>query len=165
MKVEQFASWVNLANKTELENIEHLVLYFLEDKEQAEFTVADMSSILVGLGYGKANGARLKGKTKKSSTFVNGSKKGLFKLSVKRVAALRVDFSDLSESEEIISNESLLSEILFKEANRLYLLKVAQQINATYENNLFDGCALMTRLSLETLLIQCFESVGIENYV
>jgi hypothetical protein len=72
-----------LANKTELENIEHLVPYFVEDKEQAEFTVADMSSILVGLGYGKANGARLKGKTKKFSTFVNGSKKGLFKLSVK----------------------------------------------------------------------------------
>ena len=65
-----------MANKTELENIEHLVPYFLEDKVQAEFTVADMSSILVGLGHGTTNGARLKGKAKKSSTFVNGSEKG-----------------------------------------------------------------------------------------
>ena len=103
-----------------------MAFYFLENKEQAEFTVADMSAILVELGYAKRNGARLKRKTKKSPTFVNGSKEDLFKLSVKRAAALRVAFPDLSESEEIISDEPLLPEILLKEANRLYLLKVVQ---------------------------------------
>ncbi len=122
-----------------------MAFYFLENKEQAEFTVADMSAILVELGYAKRNGARLKRKTKKSPTFVNGSKEDLFKLSVKRAAALRVAFPDLSESEEIISDEPLLPEILLKEANRLYLLKVVQQINTAYENNLFDCCALMMR--------------------
>lgn len=165
MKVEQFAGIADLANKAELEKIEHLAFYFLENKEQAEFTVADMSAILVGLGYAKPNTARLKGKIKKSSAFVNGSKKDQFRLSVKRSAALRIDFPDLSESEEIISDDSLLPEILFKEANRLYLLKVAQQINAAYENNLFDGCALMMRRLLEILLIHCFESAGIESQV
>lgn len=165
MKVEQFSGLANLANKTELEKIEYLAFYFLENKEQAEFTVADMSAILIGLGYAKPNATRLKGKIKKSSAFVNGSKKDLFRLSVKRTAALRIDFPDLSESEEIISDDSLLPEILFKEANRAYLLKVAQQINAAYENNLFDGCALMMRRLLEILLIHCFESAGIESQV
>lgn len=165
MKVEQFASQANLANKTELEKIEYLAFYFLENKEQAEFTVADMSAILVGLGYAKPNATRLKGKIKKSSAFVNGSKKDLFRLSVKRATALRTDFPDLSESEEIISDDSLLPEILFKEAKRAYLLRVAQQINAAYENNLFDGCALMMRRLLEILLIHCFEHAGIENQV
>lgn len=165
MKVEQFSNLASLSNKKELEKIECLAFYFSENKGQAEFTVSDMSSILVGLGFAKPNASRLKDKLIKSRLFVKGSKKELFRLSVKRINQLREAFPGLSESEEVISDDSLLPEILFKEAKRNYLLKCAQQVNAAYENNLFDACALMMRRLLEILLIHCFEEAAIEDQV
>lgn len=165
MKVEQFSNLVSLADKMELEKIELLAFYFSENKEQNEFAVSDMCSMLVALGFAMPNATRLKEKMKKSQSFVKGRKKDLFRLSVKRNNELRTNWPDLSESEEITSDDSLLPEILFKEAKRNYLLKIAQQINSSYENNLFDACALMMRRLLEILLIHCFEEAGIQDQV
>ncbi len=165
MKVEHFSNSALLTDKKELEKIEYLAFYFSENKAQHEFTVPDMCSILVGLGFARPNATRLKAKIQKSKSFVKGSKKDLFRLSVKRCNELRVEMPDLSENEEIASDDSLLPEILFKEARRNYLLKVAQQINASYENNLFDACALMMRRLLEILLVHCFEEKGIEDQI
>lgn len=165
MKVEQFSNLSSLSEKQELEKVELLAFYFSVNKDQHEFSVSDLSSILVGLGFAKPNPSRLRGKLKKSQSFVKGSKKDLFRLSVKTINKLRKEFPDLSESEEIVSDDSLLPEILFKEAKRNYLLKSAQQINASYENHLFDACALMMRRLLEILLIHCFEEAGIEDGV
>lgn len=165
MKLEQFSSLASLPDKTELEKVEYLAFYFLENKEQAEFTVSDMCTMLVSLGFAKPNATRLKGKITKSSAFVKGANKDLYRLSVKRIASLRTEFPDLSESEEILSDDSLLPEILFKETKRQYLIKVAQQINSAYENNLFDACALMMRRLLEILIVHCFESEGIEDQI
>ena len=165
MKVEQFSTLAKLDEKKELEKVELLAFYFSENKDQAEFTVSDVCSILSSLGFANPNIGRLKANIQKSRAFVKGARKDLFKLSVKRVKKFRSEYPDLSESEEVISDDSLIPEVLFKEANRQYLLKVAQQINAAYENNLFDACALMMRRLLEILLIHCFEHAGIESDV
>ena len=165
MKIEQFSSMAALADKPEIEKVEYLAYYFQENKEQAEFTVKDMGSILVALGFAQPNLTRLKNKIQKSQAFVKGTQKDLFRLSVKKSAALKKEFPDLSENEEITSDDSLLPEILLKEAKRPYLLRVAQQINAAYENNLFDACALMMRRMLEILIIHCFEAEGIEDQI
>jgi len=165
MKIEQFSSLANLVEKSELKKVEHLAFYFLENKEQVEFTVKDMAAILVALGFAQSNTARLNNAIQKSTVFNKGTKKDYYRLSAKSIKSLREDYPNLSESEEIISDDSLLPEILFNEVNRQYLVKVAQQVNATYENNLFDACALMMRRLLEILLIHCFEVQGIEDRV
>lgn len=165
MKIDHFANIANLTAKTELEKVELLAFYFLENKEQDEFSVPDMCSMLFGLGFAKPNSARLKKNITKSKGFVKGTGKDLFRLSAKKVEALRKDYPNLSESEEIISDDSLLPEILFKEARRGYLLRVAQQINASYERHMFDACSLMMRRLLEILLIHCFEAKGIQDQI
>jgi len=40
---------------------------------------------------------------------------------------------------------------------RGYLEKVVNQINGCYEKGWFDGCAVMIRRLIETLIIECFE--------
>ena len=165
MKVDHFANVANLTAKTELEKVELLAFYFLENKEQAEFSVPDMCSMLVGLGFARPNSARLKTRITKSKNFVKGTGKDLFRLSARKFEALRKEYPHLSENEEIMSDDSLLPEILFKEAKRGYLLRVAQQINASYERNMFDACALMMRRLLEILLIHCFEAKGIQDQI
>lgn len=165
MKVEQFSSLADLVNKTEIQKVEHLAFYLLENKDQSEFTVKDLVGILVALGFAQPNVTRLKSAVKKSSTFNKGTKADYFRLSAKAIKTLREQYPNLSESEEIMSDDSLLPEVLFNEVRRQYLIKAAQQINAAYEKNLFDACALMMRRLLEILLIHCFEAKGIEDRV
>lgn len=165
MKVEQFSSLADLVNKPEIQKVQHLAFYLLENKDQSEFTVKDLSGILVALGFAQPNNTRLKAAVKKSSLFNKGSRADYFRLSVKAITSLRELYPNLSESEEIMSDDSLLPEVLFKEVRRQYLIKAAQQINAAYENNLFDACSLMMRRLLEILLIHCFEANGIESRV
>ena len=44
---------------------------------------------------------------------------------------------------------------------RGYIEKVSHQINGCYANAWYDGCAVMLRRLLETLIIECFEQHGI----
>lgn len=48
---------------------------------------------------------------------------------------------------------------------RGYIERVVFQINGCYENGWFDGCAVMMRRLIETLVIECFESHGISNNI
>lgn len=48
---------------------------------------------------------------------------------------------------------------------RGYIERVAHQINGTYEKGWFDGCAVMMRRLLETLIIECFEAHGISDKI
>lgn len=48
---------------------------------------------------------------------------------------------------------------------RGYLEKIANQINGTYEKGWYDSCAVMMRRLLETVIIEAFESKGIESTI
>jgi len=44
------------------------------------------------------------------------------------------------------------------DSTRVYIQMVGFQVNGCYENGWFDGCAVMMRRLLETLIIECFEA-------
>lgn len=48
---------------------------------------------------------------------------------------------------------------------RGYIERVVNQINGCYEKGWFDGCAVMMRRLLETLIIECFEAHNIANKI
>ena len=161
MNIEHYARRVSLDEASEIRKIELLAYFFAEDKDQQEFTVSEMVEILVALGHARPNGTRLKSKIKGSRSFINGAKKDFFRLSVAARKTLSEEFPDVGDSEEIVSDSTLIPEILFEGIRRPYLERNVQQINAAYENNLFDACALMMRRLLEVLLIHSFEHAGI----
>jgi len=163
MKIELFAKMARLSELTELERVTLLAFYFSENKEQVDFSILDLCTIMVGLGFAKPNTSRLKLNIQKSKHFVRGTTKNTFRLSISAHDVLKQQYPDLSESEEVVSDDSLLPEILFEEARRPYLKKIAQQMNAAYENNLFDACALMMRRLLEILLIHAFQNLASED--
>ncbi|MDD5383377.1 MAG: DUF4145 domain-containing protein [Gallionella sp.] len=165
MKIEEFARITNLTHASELDKVAHLAYYFAENKDQQEFEIAQMCSILVALGYAAPNSTRLKRNIQKSKDFVKGSSKNTYRLSVKAKEVFKENFPEISESEEILSDDSLLPEILFQETRRPYLIRIAQQVNSSYENNLFDACTLMMRRLLEILIIHSFQHHGIEKEI
>ena len=62
------------------------------------------------------------------------------------------------------SNEFILPFALVR-GTRGYIEKVVNQINGCYEKGWYDGCAVMMRRVLETLMIECFEKHGIDGKI
>lgn len=62
------------------------------------------------------------------------------------------------------NTQQVLPTSLFKNT-RGYLEKIVNQINGCYEKGWFDGCAVMIRRLVETLIIECFEEHGIADSI
>lgn len=61
-------------------------------------------------------------------------------------------------------NEFMLPHAMVK-GTRGYIERVVFQINGCYEKGWFDGCAVMMRRLIETLIIECFEKHGIAHKI
>ncbi len=61
-------------------------------------------------------------------------------------------------------NELILPQAIVR-GTRGYIERVVFQINGCYENGWFDGCAVMMRRLIETLIIECFEKYGIADRI
>jgi hypothetical protein len=48
---------------------------------------------------------------------------------------------------------------------RPYIERIVNQINGCYEKGWFDGCAVMMRRLIETLIIECFEAAKIADKI
>lgn len=62
------------------------------------------------------------------------------------------------------ANEFILPHAMVS-GTRGYIEKVVFQINGCYEKGWFDGCAVMMRRLIETLIIECFEKYGIASKI
>lgn len=84
--------------------------------------------------------------------------KGSYKPSRDSIIKFDNEFSELFyKSEDVISCDSIIPESLYKDT-RGYIISLSSQINASYENNIFDGCAVLMRRLLEILLIHTYET-------
>jgi hypothetical protein len=62
------------------------------------------------------------------------------------------------------ANEYMLPFALVR-GTRGYIERVVNQINGCYERGWFDGCAVMMRRLIETLIIECFEHHKIDSKI
>jgi hypothetical protein len=62
------------------------------------------------------------------------------------------------------ANEFILPHSMVR-GTRGYIEKIVFQINGCYEKGWFDGCAVMMRRLIETLIIESFEKHGIANKI
>lgn len=111
------------------------------------------------------NSSRLKKNIEKSRQIIKGTQPKTFRLHANEINKLEVSFPSLNiKDEEIECGETILPEKLYKDT-RGYIESIAKQINASYENNIFDGCAVLMRRLLEILLIQSYENLGIQDSI
>jgi hypothetical protein len=62
------------------------------------------------------------------------------------------------------ANEFILPFAMVR-GTRGYVERVVNQINGCYEKGWFDGCAVMMRRLIETLIIECFEQYKIDSKI
>lgn len=165
MKLRQFASLANFDNKIELDRILLTAFHQLTFDGKDEFDLREVINILYDIGYPKPNLSRLKNNISTSKKFIKGSQILSYKIHSKEFSKLKESFPEITiKSEEIIASETILPETLFLKT-RGYIENLSKQINACYENNLFDACAVLMRRVVEILLIHSYEHIGRINEI
>lgn len=162
MSLPNFVVESNLLERTEVEKVRFLAFYHYKASTQTEFTMQDALTWFQTLNLAKPNLSRLKKNLLKSSYFVRGTNHDTFRLHAREIRNLDTQFPNISHNEEVVSNDTILPVSLYK-VNRGYIESLAKQINASYENNIFDGCAVLMRRLLEILLIHAYENLGVES--
>jgi hypothetical protein len=74
---------------------------------------------------------------------------------------LDVELAALVPRNQVIDNKSVVPSELVRA--RGYLARVVAQLNAAYDAELYDCCAVMCRRTLETLIIEAYEHAGLTS--
>jgi len=165
VELESFADICELYDATELDRARLIAFYLYSQKEQVEYSVSDVVAYLDELHLPKPNVSRLKNKIKDSSSFLKGSSQNSFKLHRKEIKQLESEYPQVvSKSEKVISEDTILSSSLMSNT-RGFIESLSRQINAAYQFNIFDGCAVLMRRLLEILLIMAHENQGIGDEI
>lgn len=105
---------------------------------------------------GPVNISRLKTQLAGHTATVKGTKPDTFKLKLSQIPALDKAYVPLTGAKPPAVAHVLLPEAQTA-GSRVYLMRISWQLNGSYEAGFYDGCAVMMRRLLETLLIAAFE--------
>jgi hypothetical protein len=165
MTLDQFAKMAHVLTATEVQKVRLLAFYFHKTEHKVEFTLADVDSWLDQLHHAKPNASRLRTKLSHSRSFVRGKTLNAFRLHAADIDELQSQFPGIrTDSEEVKSDDSILPKPLY-DNTRGFIEALARQINAAYEYNIFDGCAVLMRRLAEILLILSYEHLNIERAI
>jgi hypothetical protein len=165
MKLELYCARLNFFDQTELKKVLYLAYYHQKVEKIVDFTVSDVVAWFQKIHLPKPNSSRLNDNLQKSKKFIRGSNVKSFRLHASEIRELEAALPELNEkSEEILSDDSMLPSNIFM-GTRGFIEKLSKQINASYENNIFDGCAVLMRRLLEVLLILSYEELKIDNLI
>lgn len=165
MNFDKFCSKADLLRKPELEKVSLLAFFHIRSERLEQFTPADAGEWFRKLNLNIPNLSRLRKNLKKSPNFVKATGSDAFKLHAREIARLDTVFPELQQkSEEITATDIILSKALYS-GTRGFIESLSQQINASYEHNIFDGCAVLMRRLIEVLLILSYQHLGIDSQI
>ena len=165
MTAKQFGTAVSLHEKNEMEKTRYLAFFHLTKSGVTEFTVSTIAEWFGDLNLTIPNLSRLRSKLRASRSFVKGSGKDHYRLHAKEINELTGTLPALAEeSETIVSSDTIIPASLVTNT-RGFIESLARQINASYEQNIFDGCAVLMRRLVEVLLILAYQANGIESKI
>lgn len=165
MTLKQFCIESGLIEATELEKVTFLAFFYHETAGVVEFTMPDMHAWFDAVPLSRPNPSRLAAKMRASRSFVRGKASGSFRLHISLLNQLQTRFPALGAASEEIRTESTILPHALYHGTRGFIELLAKQINASYEHNIFDGCAVLMRRLLEVLLILSYEHLGIAKTI
>ncbi|WP_179033026.1 DUF4145 domain-containing protein [Paenibacillus kribbensis] len=166
MSLSLYSKKIDLARKTEIDKVTYLSYYFHESEQKTFFYLADILGWFDDLNFVRPNISRLKTNLKKSRNFVKGKQVDSFMLHPNKYSDLKLELSFLiMEDEEVKTGSNEVIPNDFFQDTRGYIKKISKQINSSYENNIFDGCAVLMRRLLEILLIHSFENLKLDGLI
>jgi len=143
-----------------------LAYYHLRVDGVTEFSTKDISSWFVDLSIPRPNESRLRKRLQDSGNVWRINKSNTFRLHATYIAKMDASYPYLQQnSDEVVEHGSILPNSLFRDIRRTHIVRLAKQINACYERNIFDGCAVLMRRLLEVLLILSYQHHSAEDAI
>ncbi len=121
-----------------------------------------MAKIIEKAKYGKQNISRLRSQIKKERAIIQ--RNDILSLNIKYREKLDKVYSSYLKNKPIKKSDSVLFLDNFSNT-RSYIYNVVFQINASYDSNLMDCCAVMCRRLLETLMIETLIKKGLKTKI
>lgn len=168
MRIIEFIDKTDLKNKNECERAKLLCFYYSKEKDERQFTMSRIASIMVDSGYNAPNSSRLRDKLikgkDKAFLLVRGTT-NMIEFIPAIYQRLEQQLDGLWEDNiSIDSNSELLDETKFC-GKRNYLDQLIYQINHTYANNCYDGTAVLMRRLFEVMLVLAYQHLGIDDEI
>ncbi|MCC6502107.1 MAG: hypothetical protein IT362_03095 [Deltaproteobacteria bacterium] len=139
--MDKFIKKVDLLSKKELDKVQLLAFYYQYGNVDFCFTVDDVCSWFTTVDVHLPNKARLKKNLSNSKKFIKGKELNSFRLHANEMQQLSKSYPFMTEEdEEIVCSDTILPWALYVKT-RGYIEVIAKQINASFESNIFDGCA------------------------
>lgn len=154
-----FARRSNLQAKTEVEKVFAFAYYSAKTTKQEHFSAKDIMRWFIDASLHQPNMSRLLKSLKASRLVVQDKSSGTFRLHVRAEPQLSEAYDKLLRAEpgeEIVHDDTVLPASVTA-STRGYIESLAAQINAAYETNVFDGCAVLMRRLIEVCLVHAFE--------
>lgn len=163
MTFDQYAAACELSSLTEVDKVCYIAYFLFKTESLNVFTVSEASRWLTAHQFAPPNQSRLNGRLRSSRNTV-AAERG-FALSRKFVEDLNTRFPQVSEKSQDVQDEgTILPEVDYR-GTRGYIESLAKQLNAAYEQNIFDGCAVLMRRLVEVLLILSYRKFNIESVI
>ena len=121
-------------------------------------TAKEICAVVEGTGHPVQNASRLNAQLtadRRTSKAAGGARR----LHPRVRQQLDVEYAFALEPAPLKPSDSVLSRDLFA-GTRGYIERVVEQINKSYDAELWDCCAVMCRRLLETLIIEVYEKLG-----
>jgi hypothetical protein len=168
MQILDFIGLTGLNSKNETERAKLLCFYHYKETGEIQFSMADISDLMVQCGFNTPNVSRLKDKLTKDKAkvmlIVKGTK-GTLEFIPAVLQGLEKELGQIwQDTETIPSSSELIDEIKFC-GKRGYLDRLIKQINHSYAYNCYDACAVLMRRLFEVLLVLSFQKFEIDDEI
>lgn len=165
MDIKQYSKAVDLLSAKELEKVRLLAYYHQKTTGSPDFSRIEIAEWFSSLNLPRPNLSRIESNLGATRAFVRGKTRGSYRLHPTEFDLLQSEIPGIHiESEDVLSDDLILPKVLYEDT-RGFVESLAKQINASYEFNIFDGCAVLMRRLLEILLILAYEHLKIESAI
>lgn len=165
MNLNQFCQKANVLQKRELEKVRLLAFFSQKTSAKKGFSIEDACGWFKDLSLPMPNRSRLRKRIQQSREFIKDDAFSSFRLHAVEFDALQAEYPRIHiQSEDVISDDTILPVSLYTNT-RGFVESPAKQINASYEYNIFDGCAVLMRRLFEVLLILAYENLDIDSEI
>ena len=154
-----------IQNKVPKIDIATAYVWYHFNINESEISLQEINEYFVDNALPKYNQTYLKEDLRKNKNVTKGNSLNTYK----PVRKYQDDMESLypfvvTKSEEVVTDDSILPDSLLQNT-RGYIENIGKQINASYNNNVFDGCAVLMRRLLEILLIHSYDECNKLNEI
>ena len=153
----EFCEHLAELNLSHLARAVALLWYYRQIGEFEDRTAVELATDLHDEAFPKPKVTRLDRDLAASRFTVRSTRAKSYKLDLRRIAELDEKYGDLLKIKKVAISDAVIP-YEWVLGTRGYLEKLVRQINGCYEYGFYDGCAVMCRRFMESLIIETYIS-------